>query len=247
MRKNHGFSLIELSIALTVVAFLVGSVVAGKNMIKNSELLAITKELTTYTNATAQFYQIYHYWPGDFPNASSIWQGANDGDGGEMIHNMNEAAGFWNHLSRANLIQGYYDGVFSSTFKPGVQMPGTAYSSNIGYIAHYQEQFPISTNTGFYSGPGTAANYIGLGAIRTNDSNGNSSMTPKDAYSIDVKMDDGLPASGRLISMRGNNGLDSPTSTNQCRSADYPSGVYRIAEETGVTCRIFYRLSTVTE
>ncbi len=247
MKRNHGFSLIELSIALTVIAFIAGAVVAGKTMIKNSELLSITKELNTYSNAAAQFYQIYHYWPGDMPVASTVWQGAFDGDGNEWIHENDETAAFWNHLSRSGLISGYFNGNYSVTFRPGVHMPGTAYSSTIGYIPHYQEQFPVSTNTGFYAGPGTAANYIGLGGIMNNDGNGANSMTPQDAYSLDSKMDDGSPVSGRFLAMRGNDGLGAPTSTNRCRTADYPSGTYAISTDVGITCRIFYRMSTTAE
>ncbi len=70
--KLGGFTLVELAIALVVIALLIGGItVGGGALIKQSRtsaLLVIIKDLAT---ASREFKVRYGYFPGDLPNAST--------------------------------------------------------------------------------------------------------------------------------------------------------------------------------
>ncbi len=236
MKKEHGFSLIELAIGITILGFLVGSVVAGKALIKNGQLVTIIKELTSFSTAANTFRVKYGAWPGDISNASEYWPGASNGNNDWRIEGgsndtYKESVWFWNHLSRAEMIKGYYDGLPGYP-EPGVKMPGTAYNSNGGYVIWWQDAY------GGFGAPYSLGNFLGLGSNLDSSSthNGSDFMVPRDAYFVDKKMDDGLPVSGRFIAAPGNS---SPSS--DCRTADYPNGVYKM-DISRYACRIFYQL-----
>lgn len=237
MKKNQGFSLIELAIALTIVGFIAGGVVAGKSMMKNSQILAMIKELDVYSKATAQFQKTYGMWPGDFPSASEIWQGAGNGNGDGRIEGASgtypETIFFWNHLSRAGLIGGTYSGIPGYP-RPGIQIPGTAYQHNGGYLVWWQD------NNSDFGEPSSRGNYLGLGGNQnsSSDHNGEGFLIPQDAYTIDSKIDDGLPVSGRFIAKKGNS-----APSEECRTGNYPSGVYKM-QTTSYACRGFFLLMT---
>lgn len=79
---RHGFTLIEMSAVLVVIALLVGTILEGRSMIHNAQLQAAVNEFTKIGTAYSQFKQLYGgYKPGDFYNASGqkatdIWGSA---------------------------------------------------------------------------------------------------------------------------------------------------------------------------
>src|SRR4051812_21475415 len=73
--KDHrrGFTLLELSIVLVVIAMLVGGVLVGQSMIHSAELRSVTADINRFSAAAIAFKDKYHYLPGDLPNATSFW------------------------------------------------------------------------------------------------------------------------------------------------------------------------------
>lgn len=78
---RHGFTLIELSIVMVVLALLIGTVMAGREMMKAQELRQIATDAGSYITAFYQFKAKYGQIPGDFDNATTMW-GRADGVAG---------------------------------------------------------------------------------------------------------------------------------------------------------------------
>lgn len=72
-RHNAGFTLMELSVVLVVIALLIGGVFAGTTLIRSMELKSIQSEANEFRTGIASFRDRYHAFPGDMPNAEEIW------------------------------------------------------------------------------------------------------------------------------------------------------------------------------
>jgi prepilin-type N-terminal cleavage/methylation domain-containing protein len=77
---RHGFTLLELSVVIVVIALIVGGVIMGKSLLDNQRIRLIGTDATNYSIAAQQFKLKYGYMPGDFPTATRIW-GRADGGG----------------------------------------------------------------------------------------------------------------------------------------------------------------------
>ncbi len=65
--KSRGFTLVELSIVLIIIALVIVSILQGQSLItqaRSNDVVAIIDDLR---NATTQFKQRYKYLPGDWP------------------------------------------------------------------------------------------------------------------------------------------------------------------------------------
>ena len=88
---KSGFTLIELSITLVIIALIVGGILIGRDLISKTRLNAIVTEAQQLKSAVVTFKAQYGYLPGDMPNATSIWTtaaawgGGNNGDGDGSI------------------------------------------------------------------------------------------------------------------------------------------------------------------
>jgi prepilin-type N-terminal cleavage/methylation domain-containing protein len=239
IRSNAGFSLLELSIVIAIIGLLTGGVIAGQSLIRASELRSITSELTTYVSATSTFRDKYNALPGDMTDATSIWgdnntkcpdgaitngtPGTCNGDGDGLIETSgavnaaSERFMFWNQLALAKAIPGSYDGIVGATTtveptllnsprgKNGALIWSmhtlnmtVALPADLTYYAmDYQNMFVVGN---------LVPSCCGIGAF----------LTPDEIFSIDTKMDDGLPAKGNVIRVGGQVATESST----CALAD---------------------------
>lgn len=76
--KKKAFTLIELTVVLTVIGLIVGAILVGHSLIRNAELLSVVTDADRFGRAAKLFRDKYKYLPGDFPNAESLW-GADTG------------------------------------------------------------------------------------------------------------------------------------------------------------------------
>lgn len=69
----RGFTLVELSVVLTIISLLAGGVVAGKSVMESARLHNVVSEYDKYTRAVRQFQEKYGELPGDMSRATEIW------------------------------------------------------------------------------------------------------------------------------------------------------------------------------
>jgi hypothetical protein len=226
-RSKKGVTLTELSISIFIITMLIAGSFGGVAMLKAAKIRKSVNELTTYMGAINQFQTQYDYLPGDLPNASSYWTtnpatGAttHNGNGDGIVARNNTAYGAgsgnneylyaWEHLADAKLIPGTFD--------------GTSTQPN-------SEPFPNAYFWFFTTGQST---YNTRGnAITTQTSSSSGYLLAKDAYTIDVKIDDGIAASGILYAMTPTSGCVNAVSTASSAS-------YLLSDSTNATCGLMY-------
>ena len=69
--KQRGFTLIEISIVLVIIALLLGGVLKGQSLIGNAKYNRWVNEIDAYRAAFYTFQQTYGALPGDFNKAST--------------------------------------------------------------------------------------------------------------------------------------------------------------------------------
>lgn len=82
--KNRGFTLVEISVVMTIVALLIGGVLLGQSLIRSSQLNSIVTDRQLYTTAINDFRSKYLAMPGDFgglitsttTGAAALWGSA---------------------------------------------------------------------------------------------------------------------------------------------------------------------------
>jgi prepilin-type N-terminal cleavage/methylation domain-containing protein len=235
MLKNKGFTLIEISIVIVIIGLIVGGIISGKQMIHFAGAKSVVTQITNYNTAVSIFFSKYNALPGDFINATSFIPGNlknGNGDGALGLMTCSSAcpssasqalvgdqatmsgvvpfgrehSSFWHHLSLSGLLNSNY--IFNGSLNTvNTNMPPASNNNLAGIFA--------------YNNAGDGINYYHLGLSSINLSGGTAVdylfLSPSDAFYIDNKMDDGLPASG-IVAARGNNsgvyGLEeAPSST----------------------------------
>ncbi len=232
--RNLAFSLIELSIILVILGLITGGILTGQSLTKAAELRAITTEFREFQTGVYAFKGKYFALPGDISNAHEFWGVAGgagmigdgcesasgsgtetcSGDGDNAIEENGtnryaENFTFWQHLSNAELIAGQFTGItgpsFSDDATPGENVPASTYPG-AGWSVDQQE-WPNATRYNI----NYAAHTLEFGANETGSDVDQPVLIPEDAWNIDKKIDDGLPAKGQVIAFFWN---------NQCASAN---------------------------
>ena len=248
---KSAFTLVELSIVLVIIGLLVGGVLAGQSLIRAAQLRSIATQFQRYTTAVGAFQDKFHGLPGDIKNATTMWGVAAagaaclttagtgtqtcDGNGDGMVipsTNSNESYRFWQHLANAGLIEGSYDGIQHGT----TSYSSTAANSPAGRITN---TLWFAWNWGV-SGGGAGDiyalqydNFLEYGTMLTNGDPTGVALKPEEAWNIDIKLDDGMPATGSVIAR--NYG----TCTNSASVSD-TSGTYTMSN-SAIACSLVFR------
>jgi prepilin-type N-terminal cleavage/methylation domain-containing protein len=207
MRKQSGFTLIEIAIVLVIIGLLLGGVLKGQELITSARVRNLISQQDGVKAAYFGFLDRFRSLPGDYSlastNIANVAAGAN-GNGNGQIQSIlgggtiDEHIAVWDHLSKAGFINGSY------TYAVLPETPATAPSNP--YVRYIQV-----INDNVYG--------AGAGAVRHNIKTGN--QIPSEILAeIDRKIDDGNPVGGvfQFSTYNGGAGGTAPTggAAGQC-------------------------------
>lgn len=220
--KNRGFTLLEFAVVLAVIGLLVGAVIGGNSLMKQSELQSVLSDYSRYTTAVAQFRQQYGGLPGDLLDATNFWgddnancadaavtdgtPGTCNGDGDADMSDATsavraEAYRAWQHLMLAKYIEGNFTGsaggggnthsvIGTNVPKSRIQGAGWSFSykaATAANAAQYDQEL---------------LNFLAFGKSVTNGLTQAAVITPSDAWQVDTKVDNGMPGTGRVVTLK---------------------------------------------
>lgn len=219
-KLNPAFTLIELSVVLIIIGLIVGGVLVGKDLLKAAQLRSSISILEKSSAAINTFRLKYNALPGDIQNPEQFGLGISGGIGhggngnGSVFsyrywdstslawQQSTEIYNLWLHLSQAGLVAESYTGVSNSGTKPNLlegYMPRFKYTSEPSYVIALTSE---DVNTRESIGNAfVISSFNTPNAIVPGTNNFGQSMTALEAYSIDVKLDDGIPNSGIVLAM----------------------------------------------
>lgn len=210
MRKQAGFTLIEIAIVLVIIGLLLGGVLKGQELITSARVRNLISQQDGIKAAYFGFLDRFRALPGDYSQASTniactpaCTNGNNNGQitaSGVAGATTDEHIAAWEHLSKAGFINGSFTYAVAASESP-TSTPSNPYARFLQVIYD-----------AVYADPGTPA-------ARHNIKTGN--QIPSDIMAeIDRKVDDGNPIGGtfRFSIYNGGPGGTAPTggAAGQC-------------------------------
>ena len=227
--SQQGMTLIEISMVVVIAAMLVAAFVTYKNFQHASKLRAVVAEVSRIKTGVSEFRDKYFALPGDMTLASTYWPTASNGNGdGNIVWDSGaalpgppypfESVIAWQHLALAGIISGSYSGTCNNpvcTGTPGVNIPSSQYP-NGGYFLDNADYTGVRNSIIFAT------------AGRPGDPN-NSILSPVDAESLDIKLDDAIPDSGAVqVFSNPNCATGTPVTYNNTSTAIFCQMIFRL-------------------
>lgn len=134
--SNRGFTLLEMTLALSIIGFLAGGLILGNSLIRSAQLRSMINDTSQFQTAFKIFKTKYNAAPGDMRNATDYWGQLSggcawgnfpqppsgtktcngDGNGQIFLRLMiylnipHESFLAWKHLENAQLVNGTFLG-----------------------------------------------------------------------------------------------------------------------------------------
>lgn len=175
-KKMPGFTLIELSIVMIIVGIITAAVFKGQELIESARLNATAGEFHRYALAYHLYRDAFGHVPGNDPHAQERFGRGVANGDGQGLIRVDEQDQFWIHLSK-------YNGL----------TPAHAPQSKIGGF------FSVCGN----GHPELPGNWLILSGQKGTFQ---STLTPKQAMGLKVKMGELEPHEGKVIILDGEGG-----------------------------------------
>jgi prepilin-type N-terminal cleavage/methylation domain-containing protein len=215
MRRQAGFTLIEIAIVLVIIGLLLGGVLKGQELITSARVRNLISQQDGVKAAYFGFLDRFRSLPGDYSLATTnIANTTTNGNANGQIElaavcgaipacQALEYITVWEHLSRAGFINGSY--TYAALPESSASAPTNPYVRYIQVI--YDNVYGDAT-----------------GAVRHNIKSGN--QIPSDILAeIDRKIDDGNPLGGvfQFSTYNGGSGGTAPGAAGTCYQAGPPA------------------------
>lgn len=210
---KSAFTLLEMTIVLTVIALLVGGVLAGQGVIQAAENGRLAKNIEILRSGISSFQAKYNALPGDFADAYTIWgascasTSANcNGDGNGLVGvyqqwSHKESLNLYLHLKLSGLMDITTTGRDGATGYPNYTV-GIDIPQYIGVNSSRFGLFPSTRNDGSLASIPAEAPRRSLEAFTTQGSIAGtyySRLFPGyESYQFDKKFDDGKANIGSI-------------------------------------------------
>ncbi len=225
---KKGFTLVELSIVLVIIGLLIGGILVAQSMIRTAKIQMLIRQMAQFDASVENFQTKYGALPGDTSLMGCINTASTTCNNGIIevpsvgsFPFQSEVANFWSNLSASGLINengDNYSSVMVGAYPAiGTNIPKAKLCSKCGIIGY-----------GVLANP----NYFALADF--NSSTAARGFIPLDAYTIDLKIDDGVSSSGQFFAFSVLSYINFAPGS--------PDGSCRILTGPG-----FYNLSTATE
>jgi len=185
MRKQTGFTLIEIAIVLVIIGLLLGGVLKGQELIQSARVRNLASMQDGVKAAFFGFQDRFRALPGDYTLASTNIANVaatSNGNGNGMIRvitagaeTIDENIAAWEHLSKSGFINGSY--TYAAGTETATTAPVNAYNITVRLI--FDGVYGITS----------------LGTVRHNVKTGPGIPVAVIAE-LDRKIDDGLPYTG---------------------------------------------------
>lgn len=232
-KKQSGFTLVELSIVIIIIGLTISGVITANSLVKQAKLKSVMSDVERYSTAVNSFKLAYNALPGDMTDASEYWpvactdNGANtcNGNGNRQIEFLFESSRSFQHLGLAGLIPDQLRGNDNSGKQTvGIDIPATAINGG-GLSLQYNIADAGLLNV-------APAHMILFGTEGVSDPI-NPVITPRDAFRIDEKRDDGKPNQG-IIHVRANDG--------NCHTGSGATMTYLVSNDS-IACAVYFDLT----
>jgi len=106
MKKQSGFTLIEIAIVLVIIGLLLGGVLKGQEMMTNAKIKRVSNDYNGISAAVFSYLDRYSFFPGDDVNANARWSNPVVDGSGDGIIDAAEEPDVWEHLRSSGLVSG---------------------------------------------------------------------------------------------------------------------------------------------
>lgn len=250
MLQKNGFTLIEISIVLVIIGLIAGGVIAGRSLIRASEIRSFIQEIEKFRTDMHIFEAKYNGKAGDIVNATDFWGAlsANDttcrtlsatdsktcngnGDGRLESH---EGFRMWQQLSSAGLMGGEFTGT-AGPLGPNDAIPSVNVPvSTIENIQYMVQNFQMGQFRYFDTVMGNIL-FIGESELQYNNQPWVPFLTSQETYNIDKKIDDGDAVTGKVVGSKNWLALPGEDPFECTTSNDESTATYNLGKD-GIIC-----------